>query len=164
MISFIDGENRRIYLDDTTVDREIHPIDIYRELRTLRRTNEELQKFDMFMTYKGYEKKNPEGTKRTERIAVLLNGTKIVPFKDTSHNLTIIGTLISDDGLEGRYCFDRSLLSPGVLVDIDYVPPQVEVITIEIVSGSGLSLEEHNKLMALPNAEATADAVWNKEI
>ena len=151
MIDHIDPVNRLIYLDSSTPNTEINPIDIYREIRALRRTNEALRPYDMFMTYKGGEKKNPDGSKRTERYGVLLKGTLIVPY-NTSHVLNITGTLISDTGLEGRECFDRSRLSSGVMVDIDYTPKQVEVITVTSGGTAGLTQEEHNKLMSIPTA------------
>jgi len=150
MIDHIDPITRKIYLDSSTVDSTIQPIDIYREMRTLRRTNESLRQYDVFMTMRGAEKKNPSGTKRTERYLVLLNGTSIVPYQATSHTLTIDGTIISDDGLEGVECFNRSTLDVGVEVDINYVPKQVEVITIYL-GGSSLTQEEHDKLFTIPN-------------
>jgi len=170
MIDHIDPINRLIYLDDSTPDTEIHPIDIYREIRQLRRTDESLRPYDMFMTYKGAEKKNPDGSKRTERYGVLLKGTLIVPY-DTSHTLTITGTLISDTGLEGQYCFNRANLSTGVEVNIDYAPKQVEVITVA-TGGSGLDENTlHSALDSYTNKDAykaniddIADAVWSYTI
>jgi len=131
MIDYIDPTNRLIYLDSTTVDATIQPIDIYREMRSLRAINESLRNYDVFLTMRGGEKKNLDGSKRTERYMVLLNGTFIVPY-DTSHTLTIDGTIISDSGLEGAQCFNRVNLSDDVEVDINYVPKQVEVITMFI--------------------------------
>ena len=141
MIDHIDPATRTIYLDNTTVNTTIQPIDIYRKMRELRRTDEELRKYDLFMTMKGAEKKNPDGSRRTERYLVLLNGTLIAPY-DTSHILTIDGTIITDDGLEGVECFNRADLSPNVEVDINYVPKQVEVITVNLSGGSGASAKE----------------------
>jgi len=135
MISHIDAVNRKIHLDASTVNATILPIDIYREMRTLRAADETLRPYDVFMTMRGGEKKNPSGSKRTARYLVLLNGTLIVPY-DTSHTITVGGTMITDTGLEGVECFDRSLLSVGINVDINYVPPQVEVITVTINTGT----------------------------
>jgi len=142
IIDHIDPVNRRIYLSSETVDAEVHPIDIYVEMRALRRTDESLRSFDVFL--KAYGNVPKGGGKYTERYVVCQSGTKIVPY-DTSHALTITGTIITDDGYEGIYCFDRSLLSDGVTVDINYVPPQVEIIKVNV--GSGLTQEEHDKLM-----------------
>ena len=141
MIDHIDPIARLIYLDASTVGASILPIDIYRELRILRRTNLSLRPYDMFMTMKGADKKNPSGTKRTERYAVLLKGALIVPY-DTSHTLTVGGTIITDSGLEGPECFNRLVLSASSNVNIDYVPKQVEIITVNIAGGSGSSAAE----------------------
>jgi len=129
MIANIDGVNRYIYLDDSTVDATIQPIDIYREVRSLRANDESLRNYDMFLTMRGGEKKDPDGITRTERYLVLLDGTQIIPY-DTSHKLTIDGTIISDTGLEGPQCFNRIYLSDDVEVDINYTPKQVEVVTV----------------------------------
>ena len=159
VIDHIDGVNRLIYLSASTVNASVHPIEIYREVRTLRRTNESLRQFDNFMKGNGNISKG--GGKSTERYFTLLNGARIVPY-DISHVLTITGTLITDDGQEGVYSFNRIPLTAGVVVDIQYVPKQVEIIVIH--GGSGLSTEEHNKLFEVPTATENANAVWDKEL
>ena len=131
VIASVDGPNRRIYLHADTVGTTLHPIDIYREMRALRRTDETLRKFNLFMKMDGNIAKG--GGKFTERYATLLEGTRIVPF-DTNHDLTINGTLITDDGFEGISAFDRTPLSVNTAVNINYVPPQVEVI--EVATGA----------------------------
>jgi len=149
LISSIDGTNRKIYLSSDTVDTSIHPIDIYKEMRTLRANDEELRKFDLFMRAEGNVPKS--SSTFTERYVILLEGTLIVPY-DTTHTLTITGTIITDDGKEGVYCFDRSNLTSQV--DISYVPKQVEVIVVQ----GGLSTDEHDRLMALP------ESVWDVDL
>lgn len=135
VIASIDGPNRRIYLSADTVNATVTPVEIYREERALRRTDESLRQFDKFMEMSGNESTGPSTA--TARIGRLLDGTRIVPF-DTSHELTIAGhQLITDDGQSGIGCFDRTPLSVSTVVDINYVPPQVEVITI--LSGSGVT-------------------------
>jgi len=148
MIDHIDPVNRLVYLDKSTVNTLVHPIDIYRAMRNLRLTDESLRPFDVFMTMRGAEKKNPSGSKRTERYLVLLGGTYIVPF-DAEGYLTIDETIISDIGLEGVECFNRNSLSNRV--DINYIPKQVEIITVAS-GGTGLTQEEHDKLMAIPTS------------
>lgn len=158
LISHIDAVNRKIYLSSDTINTTINPIDIYKEARALRRTDETLRPYDVFIKGAG---NIPKGSgKFTERYAILQEGTLIVPY-DTSHTLTINGTIITDDGKEGIHCFDRSGLSNSTTVDINYVPPQVEVIVINTAnSGSGLTTNEHNKLMDIPTAQENADAVF----
>jgi len=141
VIASIDGPNRLIYLHADTQDAEIDPMDIYKEMRTFRRTDEELRKFDVFLRGSGYE---PKGAgKFTPKLVTCLLGTRIVPY-DATHELTITTEIITDEATAGIACFDRTSLSGGVEVDINYVPQQVELI--ELVGGSGLSQEEHDWL------------------
>ena len=132
LIQSIDGPNRLIHLSDESLGVDVHPIDIYKDVRELRRSDESLRKYSNFMTADGNVPKG--ANKFTERYVTLLDGTLIVPY-DTSHTLTITGTIITDDGEEGIACFDRTPLSPSVYVNIDYRPPQVEVIVVPTGSG-----------------------------
>jgi hypothetical protein len=142
LIDHIDGPTRRIYLHADTADAEVNPIDVYKEMRTLRRTTEALRKFDLYLNAAGYEPKG--GGKFTARLTRELLGTRIVPF-DSDHVLTITGEIITDDGFSGVDCFDRSGLTGRV--DINYIPPQVEIIEI----GTGGSTPEE-----------IAAAVWSE--
>lgn len=151
IVASIDAGARRIYLHADTVGSSFHPIDMYKEVRTLRRLDESLRKYDNFMKASGNDPKG--GGKFTERYVTLLLGTRIVPF-DTSHELTVVGTVITDDGQEGISTFDRSPLTIGSEVAINYVPPQVEVIEVSV--GSGLTPEESLKI------DETHDYVTNK--
>lgn len=153
VIDYIDGPNRRIYLDASTVDSEVHPIDIYKEMRALRRADENLRKYDLFMEAVGNE---PKGAgKFTERFVKLLDGTTIIPF-DSSGSLTITGTIINDAGQEGIPLFDKDVLSVGVEVDINYVPPQVEVIEVNVGGGA-----DEAKLEELKQFLAGEIAIWS---
>lgn len=154
LIDHIDGVNRDIYLSAATVGASIHPIDIYKEVRTLRRTNESLRYFLPFLQAKGYEAKG--GGKFTERYVICLGGTRIIPY-NVSHTLTVTGTIITDDGQEGIACFDRSPLSTTTRIDINYVPPQVEVITV--ASGDGVLAAEQLALLQATLAAATASNI-----
>lgn len=127
IIDHIDGPNRRIYLHADTVGIDLQPMDIYTAMRTFRQNDEELRKYDCFLAGKGKEQKGPG--KFTERYVVCLLGTRIVPY-DATQILTVIGTIITDDGQEGTACFDKTLLTITTRVDIHYQPPQVEVLEI----------------------------------
>ena len=96
IIASIDGAARRVYLHADTVGATIHPIEIYKEMRTMRGADELLRRWDLFMDASGNVSKG--GGKFTERYVTLLDGTRIVPY-DTSHVLIINGTLITDDVL-----------------------------------------------------------------
>ena len=154
VIANIDGPARRIYLSEDTGGTEVHPMDIYREMRGLRRTDESLRKFDLFLLASGNESKG--GGKFTGRLVKCLLGTRIVPY-DSTHTLTITGEIITDEETAGVDCFDRTLLTSPNVVDINYVPPQVEVI--QVSSGSGLSTEEHDEVMQLTIIKKKANMI-----
>jgi len=137
VIDHIDPATRRIFLSAATVGVDLQPLEIYQELRVLRSTTESLRPFDMFAVMQGHEPKDQTGTKFTPRRLVLQLGTRLVPF-DTDQTLTIIGEIISDDGFEGTALFDRTLLSPTTNVDINYIPPQVEIIEVS-TTGSNVN-------------------------
>lgn len=148
LIDFIDGPNRNIYLHLDTVGVDLVPMDIYKEMRVLRESDENLRKFNLFISGHGREEKG--AGKYTERYIKMIEGTRIVPY-DTTHELTVIGTMITDDGQEGIACFDRTPLSPSTIVDINYIPPQVEIIEIEVGS-SALTPEENEWLSDIRKA------------
>jgi len=150
LIASIDGVNRDIYLHADTVGATVHPIDVYKEMRALRRTDESLRKYDVFLSAYGNVAKG--GGKFTERYVRCNLGTRIIPY-DTSHEITINGTIITDDGQEGIACFDRAPLTPTTVVDINYVPPQVEVISID--TGGNITEIDKNDI---------ADKVWLRDI
>ena len=151
LIDYIDPIARRIHLSIDTMNTAWHPVDLYREVRALRRTDETLRQYDNFMEGAGNIDKG--GGKATERYFTLLDGTRIVPY-DSSHILDITGTLITDDGFEGAFCFDKSSLSVGVSVDIQYAPKQVEVINLnfdDLVFSSFLGGTHLDKRSAIIN-------------
>ncbi len=142
IISNIDWPNRRIYLHLDTVNASVNPFDIYKEMRTLRKDDENLRKFDLFMS--GHWRDSKGGWKFTERYFKLLDWTRVVPY-DTTHELTITGTIITDDWQEWIACFDRTTLTTTSVVDINYVPPQVEII--ELNWWGWLTTEEHDAII-----------------
>jgi hypothetical protein len=139
VIDYIDGPNRRIYLHADTVGVAVHPIDIYKEMRTLRHTLPALRQYDAFLSASGNIPKS--AGKFTERFVTCLTGTRVVPY-DVTHVLTITGTIITDAGAEGISCFDKAPLSLTSRVDIVYIPPQVEIIEVNVGGGGGLDETE----------------------
>ena len=136
VIDYIDPDSRKIYLlDGVSV---YHPLDdIYAEVRYLRRTDETLRKFFMFIQGGGNIPKNVTGTLRTPRYAIFKN-CQIVLSDDTyvageqlyaDENEDIIG--------KGPDCIDHELSPENAYVD--YEPPGSEVI--ETGSGDDLGSE-----------------------
>ena len=152
IISSIDGtvSPRRVYLHADTVGATVHPIDIYKEMRALRASDESLRKYDLFMKASGNDSKG--GGKFTERYVTLLNA-RVVPF-DATHTITLNGTLITDDGLEGVLAFDRSTLSASTSVSINYIPPQVEIIVVS--TGSAVTAQDKIDIAAQANSRVMA--------
>lgn len=148
IIATEDYPNKRIYLSIDTVGVALSPIDLYKEHRARRRTNANGERKFLPMV-SAFGNEAISSTKSTPRFTNLASGVKIVPY-DTSQNLLVTGALIStEDELEGRDLFDRSSLLSNV--DIDYQPPQVEIIKVTENSGSGLSSDQNSWLFTLYN-------------
>lgn len=136
-----DYPNKRIYLSVDSVGVDVQPMDVYKELRAERRLDETKRTFDPMMDAFGND---PAGPSNTPRFANLANGCRFVPY-DGSHVLSIIGALINTaEGLAGVDLFDRAPLSVGVEVDIDYQPPQVEIIYVN--TGSGVTEQDKDDI------------------
>lgn len=118
-------------------------MDVYTEMRTLRANNEALKQYKVFL--KGFGNIGKTNTTSTERYVMCMSGTRIVPY-DTTHQLGITGTIITDDKQEGLACFDKNSLTVTTMVDITYAPKQVEVITVT-TGGSALTPDEHDALI-----------------
>lgn len=144
LIESIYYPNRRVYLTDENIGINIQPIDWYKEIRTRRRLNLDNGK-KFYPLINAFGNQSIGGSKFTPRFVNLATGVRIVPFDATS-KLDIRGGLISiDDGLEGADLFDRSDLVSSV--NVDYQPPQVEIIQVN--SGSGLSSSQASQLASL---------------
>lgn len=142
-VASINYVTKRIYLSAETVGVPLDTIDIYKEVRALRRTNEAHRKFQPMIIAGGNVEKIP-GVSYTPIYVQLLNGCRIVPY-DQQQNLKVIRDTFTDDGLAGRDCFDRSGLTNIVDIDIDF--PEIE---IRIVAGLGAQ-----------DITDIATAVWN---
>ena len=124
VIGYVDPGQKRIFLAIGV--REYHPVvDIYTEIRHLRRTDENHRWYDMPVFASGNVPKG--GGKFTPRFAIFRNGWRIVPADET-HALYITGEQITDDGQSGPSIMDTSLLSPGTNVTIHYEPPASELV------------------------------------
>lgn len=144
LVASTDYAAKRIYLTADSLLAPWLPIDVYKEVRAERRLNAAKQSFYPMIRAFGNE---PAGPSNTPRFTVLENGVRIVPF-NASGTQAVRGALIStSEGLAGADLFDRSTLSPGVDVDIDYQPPQVEIIEVNV--GGGGAVVEHPVLRSL---------------
>lgn len=121
-----DGANRRINLSIETVNATVSPVEIYREYRIARRTDESLRKWSPFMQYVGNVPKG--GGKATPRYMLLLEGAKIVPY-DASGTTVLDGEILTDDQSTP---FDYSLMTNPVVLQPS--PADAEIVFVEIES------------------------------
>jgi hypothetical protein len=139
-VQSVDYANRRIYLSVETVSLpSLDTMDVYREVRSLRRTTESHRKFRSMIVAGGNIQKT--ATTFTASYVQLLNGCRIVPF-DVLHRLVVSRDTFSDDGASGVECFDRAAVVENV--DIDYQVAAVEIRTV--ATGGGLSPEQSAKI------------------
>lgn len=139
LVQSVNYATKRIYLSAATMNTEIDTIDIYKEIRALRRVTEAHRNFKPMIVAGGNIEKIP-GVSATPIYVQLLYGCRIVPYNQ-SHSLKVIRDTFTDDGVAGRDCFDRTGLSVGVVVNIDVDFPAIEIRKITS-SGNEYSLEQ----------------------
>lgn len=136
VIDYIDGTNRRIYLRSGIIS--FHPVDdIYKEIRNLRRLDESLRPFDMFVQAGGNLEKSPGNF--TPRFLILRLGTKIVPAGD-QQTMQILGEVFTDDPGDTPV-FDISTLPGGTNIFFDYTPSNAELINAFFTEELGVLLQ-----------------------
>lgn len=133
---------RRIYLHADTVGVNFQPMDAYKEMRTLRALDESLRSYDVYMTAQGNE---PTGPSTATPRRVKMENAVFVPF-NTDHVLTVVGEVITSAGGSGISAFDRTPLSAGTEVDINYIPPQVEILYIN--TGSAVTTQDKTDIIS----------------
>lgn len=143
IVSLVDYVNKLIYLHQDTVGVDLDTIDVYRDVREFRANDEQLpyphRSFSPMIVAGGNLQKTP--TSKTAPYVQLLYGCRIVPY-DADQLLKVIRDTFTDDGLEGRDCFDRTGLTSKV--DIDYTVDKVEVR--EVNTGGTNPISEQDKL------------------
>ena len=157
-INYEDYTAKRIYLHaDTVVASSLDLINVYLEhiIRRAVNANGE-RRFPRMVLSLGNES---AGGEFTPQYVDIQNGVRLVPY-NTSHSPLIRPTpLISrSENLAGRDLFDRSSLSAGVEIDIDYRP---EISGFKLVNiGSGLTSAQDAKLFA----NSTKSDVFNASL
>ena len=153
VIDFIDGPNRLIYLRAGVIS--FHPVDdIYKEVRNLRRLDEDLRQFDMFIEAGGNIEKSPGNF--TPRFAILLLGTKIVPNGD-QQTMQVLGEVFTDDPNDTNV-FDTSMLPPGTNIFFDYTPSSAELINAFFTEELALLLQSLHTTVYLDSVNGIAGA------
>jgi hypothetical protein len=134
LVSAVDYTTKRIYLSVETANTDIDLLDVYREVRVLRRTNNAHRNFKPIIEAGGNITKIT-GTSYTPAYVVLRYGCRVVPY-NSPHKLRLIRDTFTDDGFAGRDCFDRTSLTYSVDIDVDF--PEREIREVS-VGGSTLS-------------------------
>lgn len=135
VVASVDYAAKRIYLAAQTVDADLDTMDVYREVRALRRTTEAHRRYKPMIEAGGNLVKIT-GVSRTPAYVRLLYGCRIVPY-NVSHKVRLVRDTFTDDGLAGRDCFDRTPLSVSVDVDIDVDFPEVEIREVTTSGSTG---------------------------
>ena len=163
LVASVDYAAKRIYLSVETADAVLDTLEIYQEVRALRRLNEPHRRYKPMIDAGGNIPKIP-GVVYTQPYVRLLNGCRIVPH-DSSHKITLIRDTFTDDGLAGRDCFDRTPLNPGTDVDIDVLVDKVEVRVVDGAGGGGLTPEQAEQIEAtFYNARDTRNVLYERLI
>lgn len=132
-VASVDYAAKRIYLGALTVNADLDTLQVYRDVRALRRTTEAHRAYKPIIEAGGNITKIV-GVSSTPAYVRLLYGCRIVPY-NVSQKIKLVRDTFTDDGLAGRDCFDRTPLSASVEVDIDVDFPEVEIKQV-VVSGS----------------------------
>jgi len=132
-VASVDYTARRIYLSATTVNADLDTLQVYKDVRALRRTTEAHRAFKPMIEAGGNIAKIT-GVSATPAYVYLRYGCRLVPY-NVSQKIRLIRDTFTDDGLAGRDCFDRTPLGASVEVDIDVDFPEIEIKQV-VVSGS----------------------------
>ena len=144
LVQSVDYVNKRIYLGADSVGPELDMLDVYREVRYLRVTTPEHRKYQPMIVAGGNLQKTT--TTYTQPYVQLLFGCTVVPY-DTPHTLVVVREVFADDGRYGVQCFDRTSVAANVDIDMQVAP--VEVRTVNIAGGSGLTPEQATQLLEI---------------
>lgn len=145
-VASVDYPAKRIYLSADTVGVPLDLLDVYRDVRALRRATPAHQVHRPMVVAGGNLQKTE--TTYTQPYVQLLYGCRIVPYP--AHQLLrVIREVFTDDGAYGAECFDRSTVSGLVDIDIDMQIAPVEVREINVAGGSGLTSTQAAQLAAI---------------
>jgi len=145
-VASVDYDAKRIYLSATTVGVPLDTLDVYRDVRALRRTTEAHRKYKPMIVAGGNVQKTP--TTFTQAYVQLLYGCYIVPY-NVAQSLLVIRETFSDDGRSGVSCFARGTLTAEVDIDVQVSPVEIRTVA----TGGGLTTEQSQMLMELYQLE-----------
>ena len=118
-----DGENRRVYLHADTVNAVWNAVDLYREYRIQRRTDETFRRWEPLLRMEGNIAKG--GGRATPRYITMLDSAKIIPY-DAAGFTRVAGEIITDDETSP---YDYSTLTNPMVVEPS--PAEAEIILVD---------------------------------
>lgn len=128
VVASVDYTNKLIYLTSECFLATFDTMDVYREVRALRRTTLDHRKFFPIIIGGGNIQKRPGFF--TQPYVQLLFGTRLIP-PDQAGEITLIRDTFDDTGSAGADVFDRS----GLTSNIDIVVAVDAVEVREIATG-----------------------------
>jgi hypothetical protein len=159
VVSTVNYITKRIYLHANTVGVDLDTMDVYKEVRALRAADTQTpsphRNFKPMIIQGGNIQKTP--STKTAKYIQLLYGCRIVPF-DADQSLRVIRDTFTDDGVDGRDCFDRTGLVNSV--DIDYEVDKVEVVEVNTAGGTSVWTEQEKDNIITTTEEAKT---WAKK-
>lgn len=166
-ITSLNYNTKRMYLHADTVANGFNAISAYFEIKLLASINggnEQFRKSPMTLAdkfEKGFDKNNNKTF--TSVYAIIADGWRFIAYSGVPHKLYLDVEIVSVERIKDSDVFDFTGLTANVHIIPDYSPQ--EIIEVNVGGGdivdSGLTAEEHNHLMAIPDASENADAVWN---
>lgn len=156
LVGSVDYINKKIFLSINTVGISLDMMDIYREVRALRRTNEADRKFDPMIIADGNVPKTI--TTFTQPYVQLLFGCEIIPW-DATQVLTSIRDTFTDDGRVDGEVFNTTGFVNVVTIVIDV--EKVEVREIATGGGGATADKVYVDTSALVNGDGTAGSPFD---
>ncbi len=161
IVASVDYVSKRIFLSASTVNQPVDTVEVYKEVRALRRTMEDHRKFRPIIVAGGNVTKIT-GVSATPIFTQLLYGCRLVPY-DANQKLKLVRDTFTDDGLAGRDCFDRTGLSSQVDIDVDF--PEVEIRYVNgSGGGGGLTQQQVRDALTLAASQAASPGSIDKKL
>ena len=152
LVLSVDYPNKRIYLSSETPNTSLDTLDVYKEVRALRRTMESHRKYKPIIEAGGNIAKLPGIY--TAAFVVLDSGCYIVPY-DSPSTIKLVRDTFTKDGRAGRDCFDRATTTSNIDIDVDF--PEIEIREISTGSGIGTVEEVRDAVWGTPVSSLTLD-------
>ena len=130
LVDSVDYLSKRVYLSAETVDTTLDMMEVYREVRALRRITDDHQQY-LPMVIGGGNIEKIAGKTYNQPYVQLRYGCRVVPYQTATHTLTLIRETFTDDGFAAAGNFDLSLIQPGFYVTLIFEVDKIEVVATD---------------------------------